>query len=194
MFLPEPVCFCVFPPSSCDPVTLCSLLSPADCPLFAGDSSSTDSSSDTGLMEGGDSISAMGASDESPSEVDFPVGPDGGLVGTFYERISPEECPLDAGDGGSLLPERLVPVGAAADGPGRGCSPGWALAMYGEDCFGRDVIQYAENLGQHTSACLDRKMQVGEAAVNPGAICDLKTALKQREAPRSCSNPDSLFT
>lgn len=112
-------------------------------------------------MEGGDC--AMGASDESPSEVDFPVGTDGGLAGTFYEQMSPEDCPVDAGDGGSMLPERLVSVGAATDGPGRGCSPGWALAMFGEDCFGKDVIQYAESLGQHTSSCLDGKIQVGEA-------------------------------
>lgn len=147
------------PPSSCDSVTPCSFLSPADSPLFTGEGSSTDSS-DTGLMEGGDC--AMGASDESPSEVDFPVGTDDGLAGTFYEQMSPDDCPVDSGDSGSLLSERLVSFGAATDGPGRGCSPNWALAMFGEDCFSKDVIQYAENLGQHTSACVDGKLQVGE--------------------------------
>lgn len=107
-------------------------------------------------MEGGDS--AMGASDESPSEVDFPAGTDVGPEGTFREQTSPEDRPVDAGDGGSASSERLVSAGAAADGAG----PSWALAMFGEDWFGEDVIRYAENLGQHASACVDVKIQVGE--------------------------------
>lgn len=112
-------------------------------------------------MEGGDC--PLGASDESPSEVDYTVGTDRGLEGTLYERMSPENCPLDAGDGGSMLAERLISARAVIDGPGPGCSPNWALAMFGEDCFSKDVIQYAENLGQHTSTCLDVKIQVGKA-------------------------------
>lgn len=105
----------------------------------------------------------MGAGDQSPPEVELPTGTDGCLAGTFYERMSPEDCPVHAGYGGSMSSEQLVSSGAATDGAGRGRSPSWALAMFGEDCFSKDVIQYAENLGQHTSACPDVKMQVGEA-------------------------------
>lgn len=149
VLFPELVCFCFPPLSSCDSVTLCSLLSPTDWPLFTGEGSSTDSSV---LMEGEDC--AMGASDESPSEVDFSVGTDSGLAGTVYQDSS--------GDGGSMSPERLVSVKAAKVGPGTS----WALAMFGEDSFSKDVIQYAKNLGQHTSVCLDVKIQVGETAEN----------------------------
>lgn len=140
------------------------LLSPADCPLFAGKGSSTDNSL-TALMDTGDC--EMGAGDKGPSEVDFSVGTDDGLAGTVYDQMSteegPEDGPVDAGAGGPLLPERLVLGRAVTDGAGCGYSLSWALAMFGEDCFNEDVIQYAENLGQHTSACLEEKMQVGEA-------------------------------
>lgn len=98
-----------------------------------------------------------GGSDHSPSELDFPLGTDGGPAGSLSEPVSPEEGSEEAGDGGSALSERLV----SADGAG-GSSPGWALAMFGEDCFGKDVIGYAEELGQHPSACLDVKIQVGD--------------------------------
>lgn len=114
-------------------------------------------------MEGGDC--AAGGSDESPSEVDFPLGTDDGLAGTLQEPATPEECWAEAGDGGSVSSER--PASAeAADGGRRG--PSWALAMFGEECFSRDVIQYAENLGQNTPACLDGKIKVGETAVPLG--------------------------
>lgn len=43
-----------------------------------------------------------------------------------------------------------------------GGGPSWALAMFGPDCFSKDVIRYAENLAQHASARLDGKTQVGD--------------------------------
>ncbi|XP_056903604.1 kinase non-catalytic C-lobe domain-containing protein 1 isoform X2 [Takifugu flavidus] len=111
-------------------------------------------SAQTGPMDGGG-----GGGGESPSEPDSPVGTDGGLAGALYDRMSPDDCSADGGDGGSVLSDRLASAGAAPDGAGRGCGLSWALATFGEDWFGKDVIQYAENLGQHSAACLDVKTQ-----------------------------------
>lgn len=115
-------------------------------------------------MDGG------GGGDESPSELDFPVGTDGGLAGALYERMSPDDC---SEDGGAAPSDRPAP-----DGAGRGRSPGWALAMFGGDWFGKDVIQYAENLGQRSAACLDVKTQVGAGAEPAGCRSDRRVSLR----------------
>ncbi|XP_053189054.1 kinase non-catalytic C-lobe domain-containing protein 1 [Scomber japonicus] len=112
--------------------------------------------SDAGvMMEGGDH--SAGGSDESPSEAEFLSGREG-LPGARDEQMSPG-CSEDMEDSDSLVSERFLP-GSRAEGPGLMCSPAWALAFFGEDCFSPEVIQYAVKLGQHTgSPCLDVKTQ-----------------------------------
>lgn len=131
-------------------------------------------------MDGG------GGGDESPSELDFPAGTDGGLAGALYERMSPVDC---WADGGSVLSDGLASVGAAPDGAGQGCGLSWALAMFGEDWFGKDVIQYAENLGQHPAACLDVKMQVGG-----GAAPTSEVVRNQQDAGRTVGFPSNRLS
>lgn len=110
-------------------------------------------------MEGGDH--SAGGSDESPSEAEFLSMREEGLTGAHDEQMSPD-CSVDMEDSDSLVSERLVSPGSRAEGPGLSFSPAWALAFFGEDCFGSEVIQYAVSLGQHTgSPCLDVKTQVG---------------------------------
>nr|XP_020507638.1 kinase non-catalytic C-lobe domain-containing protein 1 isoform X1 [Labrus bergylta] len=117
---------------------------------------STDGS-EAGVMEGGEY--SVGGSDESPSEAEFLSGRDEGPTGAHDEQMSPD-CSEDMEDSDSLVSERLVSPGSRAEGPGLSFSPAWALAYYGEDCFGPEVIQYAGNLGQHTgSPRLDVKTQ-----------------------------------
>lgn len=117
-------------------------------------------SSDTGVMEGGEH--SAGGSDESPSEAEFLLGREGNLTSAHYEYTSPD-CSEDMEDSDAPESERILPSGSRAHGLGLSCSPGWALAFFGEDCFSPEVMQYAVNLGQHAgSACLDMKTQVGK--------------------------------
>ncbi|XP_049456511.1 kinase non-catalytic C-lobe domain-containing protein 1 isoform X1 [Epinephelus fuscoguttatus] len=117
---------------------------------------STDSS-EAGVMEGGDH--SAGGSDESPSEAEFLSGRDEGLTEAHDEQMSPD-CSVDMEDSDSLVSERLLSPSSRAEGLGLSCSPAWALAFFGEECFSPEVIQYAVNLGQHTgSPCLDGKTQ-----------------------------------
>ena len=110
-------------------------------------------------MEGGDH--SVGGSDESPSEAEFLSMREEGLTGAHDEQMSPD-CSVDMEDSDSLVSERLVSPGSRAEGPGLSFGPAWALAFFGEDCFGPEVVQYAVSLGQHTgSPCLDVKTQVG---------------------------------
>ncbi|XP_068582800.1 kinase non-catalytic C-lobe domain-containing protein 1 isoform X2 [Cebidichthys violaceus] len=118
---------------------------------------STDSS-EAVAMEGGEHESA-GGSDESPSEAEFLSGREEGLTGARDEQMSPD-CSEDMEDSDSLVSERLVSPGSRAEGPGLSLGPAWALAFFGEECFGPEVIQYAVTLGQHMGApCLDVKSQ-----------------------------------
>ncbi|KAM7408204.1 hypothetical protein PAMA_002073 [Pampus argenteus] len=113
--------------------------------------------SDAGVMEGGDH--SAGGSDESPSEAEFQSGREEGLPEAHDEQMSPD-CSEDMEDSDSLVSERLLSPGSRAEEPSLSCSPAWALAFFGEDCFSSEVIQYAMNLGQHTgSPCLDVKTQ-----------------------------------
>ena len=111
-------------------------------------------------MEGGDHLA--GGSDESTSEVEFPLGSVEGLTGAHFEQMSPD-CSEDMEDRDCLVPERILSLGSKADVPGLSFGPAWALVFFGEDCFSAEVIQYTDNLGQHNgSACLDVKTQVGK--------------------------------
>ncbi|XP_031731345.1 kinase non-catalytic C-lobe domain-containing protein 1 isoform X3 [Anarrhichthys ocellatus] len=115
---------------------------------------STDSS-EAMAMEGGEHGSA-GGSDESPSE-EFPSGREEGRTGARDQQMSPD-CSEDMEDSDSLVSELLVSPGSRAEGPGLSSGPAWALAFFGEECFGPEVIQYAVTLGQHMGApCLDVK-------------------------------------
>ncbi|XP_069545996.1 kinase non-catalytic C-lobe domain-containing protein 1 isoform X1 [Brachyistius frenatus] len=114
-------------------------------------------SSDSGVMEGGDH--SAGGSDESPSEAEFLSGGEKGLTGAHDEQMSPD-CSEDMEDSDSVASDRFLSQGSRAEVPGLGFSPAWALAFFGEDCFGPEVIQYAVTLGQHAgSPCLDVKAQ-----------------------------------
>lgn len=105
---------------------------------------------------------SLGSQDESPSEAEFPVGSEEVLTEALCELMGPDHLE-EMKDGGTLVSERITIVGSRVDGLGLSFSPGWALALFGEDCFSPEVIQYAANLGQHTgSACVDVKMQVGK--------------------------------
>lgn len=144
-----------FPPLFSTPT-----LSPDRSLLFAGGGVSSDSS-DTGVMEGGEH--SAGGSDESPSEAEFLLGTEGNLTRAHYEYTSPD-CSEDMEDSDATESERIFPSGSRTHGLGLSCSPGWALAFFGEDCFSPEVMQYAVNLGQHAgSACLDMKTQVGKS-------------------------------
>ncbi|CAN9500046.1 unnamed protein product [Ophioblennius macclurei] len=110
-------------------------------------------SSDSGVMEGGDH--SAGGGDESPSEAEFLPEREEGPA----DQTSPD-CSEDMEDSDSLASERLLSPGSRAEGAGRSLGPAWDLALYGQDCFGDEVVQYAVNLGQHTgSPCLEAKTQ-----------------------------------
>ncbi|XP_029962601.1 kinase non-catalytic C-lobe domain-containing protein 1 [Salarias fasciatus] len=110
-------------------------------------------SSDSGVMEGGDH--SAGGSDESPSEAEFLPEREEGPA----DQTSPD-CSEDMEDSDSLASDRLVSPGSRVEGAGRSLGPSWDLALYGQDCFSAEVIQYAVNLGQHAgSPCLEAKTQ-----------------------------------
>uniref|UniRef100_A0A096MBV4 Kinase non-catalytic C-lobe domain containing 1 n=1 Tax=Poecilia formosa TaxID=48698 RepID=A0A096MBV4_POEFO len=66
----------------------------------------------------------------------------------------------DMEDSDSLVSERLVSPASTTGCTGLSFSPAWALALFGEDCFSQEVIEYALNLGKHTgSPSLEVKVQ-----------------------------------
>ncbi|XP_041865494.1 kinase non-catalytic C-lobe domain-containing protein 1 isoform X2 [Melanotaenia boesemani] len=114
-------------------------------------------SAHTRVMEGGDH--SAGGSDESPSEAEFLLGREEGLMGAYDEQMSPV-CLEDMEDSDSLVSERLLCPGTRAGSMGLNFSPAWALAFFGEDCFSPEMIEYALNLGKYTgSPSLDVKAQ-----------------------------------
>ncbi|KAK2852488.1 hypothetical protein Q7C36_007689 [Tachysurus vachellii] len=61
-------------------------------------------------------------------------------------------------DSDSVMSDRTVSSCSAFQGPL--CRPTWALALYGEDFFSQEVVEYAYKLGSHTdSPSLDDKSQ-----------------------------------
>lgn len=108
------------------------------------------------VMEGGD-LSA-GGSDENPSEVEFLLEREEGLE----EQRSPY-FPDDMEDSESLEFERLFAPGSRAGARGLCSGSAWALAFFGVDCFDPEVMDYAANLGMHTSSpSLDVKAEVSK--------------------------------
>ncbi|KAG7271447.1 hypothetical protein CRUP_018364 [Coryphaenoides rupestris] len=72
---------------------------------------------------------------------------DSDSLGSSERRVSPGGGP--GGEEGGRGPDR-----------GPGSDANWALAYYGEECFGVEVVHYAQSLGQHSgSACLEVKAQ-----------------------------------
>uniref|UniRef100_A0A8B9J6Y9 Uncharacterized protein n=1 Tax=Astyanax mexicanus TaxID=7994 RepID=A0A8B9J6Y9_ASTMX len=53
-------------------------------------------------------------------------------------------------DSGSFISDR--PMSSCSGLRGPSFSPTWALALYGEDCFSQDVVEYALKLGTHSDS------------------------------------------
>ncbi|CAL8255462.1 unnamed protein product [Lota lota] len=109
---------------------------------------------------------SAGGGHESPASEDrYLLGRRGGGGGSGggrgeggggEERTSSPGCPDDMEDDSGSL-RRVSPGGLDH---GSGSDPSWALAYYGEEYFGTEVVRYAQSLGQHSgSACLDAKAQ-----------------------------------
>ncbi|XP_047207511.1 kinase non-catalytic C-lobe domain-containing protein 1 isoform X4 [Girardinichthys multiradiatus] len=112
---------------------------------------------ESGVMEAGGH--SVGGSDESPYEAEFLSGREEDLMGTHDELMSPD-CSEDMEDSDSLVSERLLSPTSRTACIGLSFSPAWSLALFGEDCFGQEVIEYALNLGKHTgSPGLEVKVQ-----------------------------------
>ncbi|KAI4874897.1 hypothetical protein NFI96_034469, partial [Prochilodus magdalenae] len=61
-------------------------------------------------------------------------------------------------DSGSFISDRPLSSCSGLQGPS--FSPAWALALYGEDCFNQEVVEYACKLGNHSeSPSLEDKSQ-----------------------------------
>ncbi|XP_066549409.1 kinase non-catalytic C-lobe domain-containing protein 1 isoform X2 [Amia ocellicauda] len=65
-------------------------------------------------------------------------------------------------DDDSLISDRMPENGRSPSpfpGDLRKCSAGWAVAFYGEECFGEDVLKYVKKLGRRNdSRCMEAKM------------------------------------
>ncbi|KAM4729318.1 kinase non-catalytic C-lobe domain-containing protein 1 [Anableps anableps] len=112
---------------------------------------------ESGVMEAGGH--SAGGSDESPSEAEFVSGREEDLMGAHDEQMSPDYSE-DMEDSDSLVSERLLSPTSTTGCTGLSFSPAWALALFGEDCFSQEVIEYALNLGKHRgSPSLEVKVQ-----------------------------------
>lgn len=73
-------------------------------------------------------------------------------------RITPDGSELDMDDCDSLISERMLSVCSDPQRAPRGSS--WALALYGDECFSPDVLEYAQKLSSHSeSPTLEDKSQ-----------------------------------
>ncbi|XP_016108081.1 protein very KIND [Sinocyclocheilus grahami] len=83
------------------------------------------------------------------------MAPDGGAaecVCAAEARLTP-----DTDDCDSVMSERTLSV---CSGPQRARCGSWALALYGDDCFGPDVLEYTQKLSSHSqSPTLEDKSQ-----------------------------------
>ncbi|KAM9809121.1 kinase non-catalytic C-lobe domain-containing protein 1 [Syngnathus typhle] len=103
-----------------------------------------DSDSDAGLSEG-DRLA--GASRQSPSEA----------RDTCDDQMSRDRSDELEDSRSQLSEQQLISLGSRADLYFR---PAWDLALFEEDCFSSQVIQYASSLGQYRgSSCMDAKTQ-----------------------------------
>ncbi|XP_073690626.1 kinase non-catalytic C-lobe domain-containing protein 1-like [Garra rufa] len=101
-------------------------------------------------------------------EVQCDAAPDDGAGECVYgaealedsggSQLTPD-CPeLDMDDCDSLMSERMLSVCSDSQRAPRGSS--WALALYGDDCFGQDVLEYTQKLSSHSeSPTLEDKSQ-----------------------------------
>ncbi|XP_052468484.1 kinase non-catalytic C-lobe domain-containing protein 1 isoform X1 [Carassius gibelio] len=64
-------------------------------------------------------------------------------------RITPDSSELDMDDCDSLISERMLSV---CSGPQRAPCGSWALALYGDQCFSPDVLEYTQKLSSHSQA------------------------------------------
>uniref|UniRef100_A0A8C1YT67 Kinase non-catalytic C-lobe domain containing 1 n=1 Tax=Cyprinus carpio TaxID=7962 RepID=A0A8C1YT67_CYPCA len=73
-------------------------------------------------------------------------------------RITPDSSELDMEDCDSLISERMLSV--CSDPQRAPCGSSWALALYGDECFSPDVLEYAQKLSSHSeSPTLEDKSQ-----------------------------------
>lgn len=70
-------------------------------------------------------------------------------------------------DSDSVISDRTLSSYLGIQGPLS--RPTWALALYGEDFFSQEVVEYAHKLASHTdSPSLEDKSQVGATATHEG--------------------------
>lgn len=108
-------------------------------------------------------------------EMQFSADPEGGVSECLPEteplwqrsgleegdgaRLTPDCSETDMDDCDSLTSDRTLSVSTDPRIPPH--DPAWALALYGEDSFSQDVLNYAQKLSSHCeSPSLDDKSQV----------------------------------
>lgn len=122
----------------------------------------------TGVMEVEEPLA--GTNNESPSNAVSPP--------TYFGPGGPD-CSVGVEETDMAVTDRTLLPGSQTLGLGLGCSPGWALSFFGEDCFSPEVVEYARSLGQHTdSAGLEVKTQVSDLLLSSKKSHDCKGQLK----------------
>lgn len=75
-------------------------------------------------------------------------------------QLSQDCSDAEMDDSDSVISDRTVSSCSGIQGPL--CRPTWALALYGEDFFSQEVVEYVYKLGNHTDTpSLEDKSQVG---------------------------------
>ncbi|KAK0144961.1 Kinase non-catalytic C-lobe domain-containing protein 1 [Merluccius polli] len=137
------------------PDNICQVVSAAVCELPM----------ESEVTQGGER--STGGGHESPASEDRALGGrrggGAGDVGVSGEEQTGSDGMEDDSDSLGSSERRISPGGEGLWGTGPDPEPrsgSWALAYYGEECFGTEVVLYAQSLGQHLgSACLDVKAQ-----------------------------------
>lgn len=129
---------------------------PSNCCLLSINGRVSGYRSDTGVMEVEEPLA--GVSNESLSNAVF-------LPSYLWPRGP--GCSEGVAEADMAVTEQTLLPGSRTQGLGLGCSPGWALTFFGEDCFSPEVLEYARSLGQHSgSASLEVKTQVSDLMPN----------------------------